>query len=149
VTVYGGTKSILISTRTVMGGRNPFLGIAYVVVGGICIVLGFLFTATHLIKPRYTHLNRNVLDQVLMPLPESSATIPTSHGTMSSQVRRLQRGEKLDLAMMPKCILNLSGPVFFVYWGVGVLVIPCITVCDSLESNPLLRFIHKTPQTLQ
>jgi len=36
----------------VMGGRNPFLGIAYIVVGGICIVLGALFTATHLIRPR-------------------------------------------------------------------------------------------------
>lgn len=49
---YGGTKSILISTRTVMGGKNPFLGIAYVVVGGLCILLGAVFTATHLIKPR-------------------------------------------------------------------------------------------------
>ena len=53
VDVYGGTKSIVISTRTVMGGKNPFLGIAYVAVGGICIVLGALFTVTHLIKPRY------------------------------------------------------------------------------------------------
>lgn len=53
VTIYGGTKSILISTRTVMGGKNPFLGIAYVVVGGVCIVLGVLFTIAHLIKPRY------------------------------------------------------------------------------------------------
>ena len=52
VTVYGGTKSLVISTRTVMGGKNPFLGIAYVAVGGICIVLGTLFTITHLIKPR-------------------------------------------------------------------------------------------------
>ncbi|KAL8733425.1 MAG: hypothetical protein Q9181_003589 [Wetmoreana brouardii] len=52
VTIYGGTKSILLSTRTVMGGKNPFLGIAYIVVGGICIVLGALFTITHLIKPR-------------------------------------------------------------------------------------------------
>lgn len=59
VTVYGGTKSIVISTRTVMGGKNPFLGIAYVVVGGICIVLGFLFTATHLIKPRWAHVCMN------------------------------------------------------------------------------------------
>ncbi|KAB2579579.1 hypothetical protein BFW01_g4816 [Lasiodiplodia theobromae] len=63
VTAYGGTKSILISTRTVMGGKNPFLGIAYVVVGGICIVLGTLFTATHLIKPRklgdHTYLTWN------------------------------------------------------------------------------------------
>ena len=51
--VYKGTKSIVISTRTVMGGRNPFLGIAYVVVGGLCIVLGAIFTVTHLLKPRY------------------------------------------------------------------------------------------------
>ncbi|KAH0541867.1 hypothetical protein FGG08_003672 [Glutinoglossum americanum] len=52
VTVYGGTKSLVITTTTVMGGKNPFLGIAYVVVGGICVVLGALFTVTHLIKPR-------------------------------------------------------------------------------------------------
>lgn len=36
-----------------MGGKNPFMGIAYVVVGGICIVLGTLFTVAHLVKPRY------------------------------------------------------------------------------------------------
>jgi len=53
VTIYDGTKAILFSTRTVMGGKNPFLGIAYVVVAGICILLGALFTVTHLIKPRY------------------------------------------------------------------------------------------------
>ncbi|KAJ9165318.1 Lem3/Cdc50 [Coniochaeta hoffmannii] len=61
--VYAGTKSIVISTRTVMGGRNPFLGIAYIVVGGICIVLGVIFTASHLIKPRklgdHTYLSWN------------------------------------------------------------------------------------------
>ena len=47
---------MVISTRTVMGGKNPFLGIAYVAVGGICIVLGTLFTVTHLIKPRCVYL---------------------------------------------------------------------------------------------
>jgi hypothetical protein len=63
VTEYGGTKSILISTRTVMGGKNPFMGIAYVVVGGICVVLGAVFTVAHLIRPRklgdHTYLTWN------------------------------------------------------------------------------------------
>ncbi|KAI5800058.1 ligand-effect modulator 3 family [Geopyxis carbonaria] len=63
VKAYSGTKSIVISTRTVMGGKNPFLGIAYVVVGGLCVLLGALFTARHLIKPRklgdHTYLSWN------------------------------------------------------------------------------------------
>jgi hypothetical protein len=63
VKAYSGTKSILISTRTVMGGKNPFLGIAYIVVGGLCILLGAIFLATHLIKPRklgdHTYLTWN------------------------------------------------------------------------------------------
>ncbi|RMZ80311.1 hypothetical protein DV738_g2888, partial [Chaetothyriales sp. CBS 135597] len=63
VQLYGGTKSILISTRTVMGGKNSFLGIAYVVIGGLCIVLGVIFTAAHLIRPRklgdHTYLSWN------------------------------------------------------------------------------------------
>lgn len=63
VTVYGGTKAIVISTRTVMGGKNPFLGIAYVIVGGICIVLGALFTVAHLIKPRYVLLVFRLFDR--------------------------------------------------------------------------------------
>ncbi|KAK9371075.1 ligand-effect modulator 3 family [Lipomyces kononenkoae] len=50
--VYGGTKTLVISTSSVVGGRNPFLGIAYIVVGGLCVVLGALFTLRHLIKPR-------------------------------------------------------------------------------------------------
>jgi hypothetical protein len=63
VTEYGGTKSIIISTRSVIGGKNNFLGIAYIVVGGLCILLGAIFTVTHLIKPRklgdHTYLSWN------------------------------------------------------------------------------------------
>ena len=53
VTEYGGTKTLVLSTRTVIGGQNNFLGIAYIVVAGLCILLGAIFTARHLIKPRY------------------------------------------------------------------------------------------------
>ncbi|UKZ77913.1 hypothetical protein TrVFT333_005642 [Trichoderma virens FT-333] len=60
---YRGKKSIIITTRTVVGGRNNFLGIAYIVVAGLCIVLGVVFLASHLIKPRklgdHTYLSWN------------------------------------------------------------------------------------------
>jgi hypothetical protein len=55
---YSGTKSIVISTSSVIGGKNPFLGIAYVVVAGLCVLLGLAFTAAQLIKPRYVHSMR-------------------------------------------------------------------------------------------
>ncbi|KAI8083342.1 ligand-effect modulator 3 family [Gilbertella persicaria] len=49
---YGGEKWLVLSTTTGMGGRNPYLGIAYMSVGALCIFLGLLFTIRHCIKPR-------------------------------------------------------------------------------------------------
>lgn len=49
---FGGTKSIVFSTVSFIGGKNPFLGIAYIAVGGVCVLLGLLLTLRHLIKPR-------------------------------------------------------------------------------------------------
>lgn len=91
-----------------MGGKNPFLGIAYVVVGGICIVLGVLFTVAHLIKPRYVPIRFSDYD-VLSWFIENSETIPTCRGTMTSQARRL-RPEFPDLEMM-------QHEVFFLCFG--------------------------------
>ncbi|KAJ3315759.1 hypothetical protein HDU76_002111 [Blyttiomyces sp. JEL0837] len=63
VSTYGGTKSIVISTVSVLGGKNPFLGSAYIAVGVICWVLGLMFLLRHMIKPRklgdYTYLSWN------------------------------------------------------------------------------------------
>ncbi|EGF99098.1 uncharacterized protein MELLADRAFT_50780 [Melampsora larici-populina 98AG31] len=52
VSQFGGTKSIVFSTVSFIGGRNPFLGIAYIVVGALCFLIGALLTIRHLIKPR-------------------------------------------------------------------------------------------------
>ncbi|KAJ3220202.1 hypothetical protein HDU67_005528 [Dinochytrium kinnereticum] len=63
VASYGGTKSIVISTVSILGGKNPFLGVAYIVVGVLCWILGIVFLLRHMIKPRkpgdYTYLSWN------------------------------------------------------------------------------------------
>lgn len=52
VAQYSGTKSIVFSTVSFLGGRNPFLGIAYIAVGGLAFIIGLALTARHLIRPR-------------------------------------------------------------------------------------------------
>jgi len=49
---YKGTKSVVISTVSWIGGKNPFLGWAYVAAAAVFILLAIAGTARHLIKPR-------------------------------------------------------------------------------------------------
>jgi len=49
---FGGTKSIIISNVSAFGGKNPFLGIGYIVVGTISLILGLIFLIKNMINPR-------------------------------------------------------------------------------------------------
>ncbi|KAF7723054.1 hypothetical protein EC973_002388 [Apophysomyces ossiformis] len=49
---YGGTKWLVLSTTTPLGGRNPYMGITYMAIGTLCLFLGLLFTIRHCVKPR-------------------------------------------------------------------------------------------------
>jgi hypothetical protein len=49
---FSGKKKLVLSTSTWLGGKNDFLGLAYLSVGGLCFFLAFAFTLLYLIKPR-------------------------------------------------------------------------------------------------
>jgi len=52
VNSFQGKKSFVVSTTTLVGGLNNFLGYSYAVVGCVMIICGFLFCCVQLIAPR-------------------------------------------------------------------------------------------------
>ena len=49
---FAGTKSIVISSTSFIGGYNPFLGYAFIAVGSLCLLLALVFFIVNLVKPR-------------------------------------------------------------------------------------------------
>ena len=52
VAQFSGTKSIVISTVSWIGGKQPFLGWAYIAAAILCVILAIGGLIRHLIKPR-------------------------------------------------------------------------------------------------
>lgn len=49
---FEGTKSVVLSTTSWMGGKNSFLGLAYIIVGSLCFLLGTIFLIANIARPR-------------------------------------------------------------------------------------------------
>lgn len=49
---FGGKKKLVLSTTSWMGGKNDFLGLAYLTVGGLCLFLAISFILVYVLKPR-------------------------------------------------------------------------------------------------
>lgn len=49
---FGGKKKLVLSTTSWLGGKNDFIGVAYISVGGLCFFLAMAFIIVYLIKPR-------------------------------------------------------------------------------------------------
>jgi LEM3 (ligand-effect modulator 3) family / CDC50 family len=49
---FGGTKSIVLSSSGLLGGKNGFLGAAYLITGLLCLCLGVAFLIRNMVNPR-------------------------------------------------------------------------------------------------
>ncbi|XP_054794306.1 ALA-interacting subunit 3-like isoform X1 [Prosopis cineraria] len=49
---FGGKKNLVLSTTTWIGGRNDFVGMACLAIGGLSLVFELVFIIMHVMKPR-------------------------------------------------------------------------------------------------
>ena len=49
---FEGKKNLVLSTTSWIGGKNDFLGTAYLTIGSLCLFLAMGFIILYLLKPR-------------------------------------------------------------------------------------------------
>eukprot|EP00771_Trimastix_marina_P000091 gnl/Trimastix_PCT/1095.p1 GENE.gnl/Trimastix_PCT/1095~~gnl/Trimastix_PCT/1095.p1 ORF type:complete len:337 (-),score=73.70 gnl/Trimastix_PCT/1095:91-1101(-) len=76
-----GDKLFVITKTTWIGGKNDFIGIAYIVVGAVCIALGGLFAAKQACCPRPLGSLEVLLDEGTEPTRPPKATHSNTNGT--------------------------------------------------------------------
>lgn len=52
VTRFRGSKSLILSTNNIFGGKNPFMGTAFIAVGLYCLLAGTFFAIKQTFRPR-------------------------------------------------------------------------------------------------
>ncbi|KAI9318179.1 ligand-effect modulator 3 family [Dichotomocladium elegans] len=79
---YKGTKWLVLSATSPLGGRNPYIGIAYIAVGGLCILAGLCFSLALWIKPR------KLGDESYLSWNKEGGGLPTN-----KRRKKLEKGE--------------------------------------------------------
>jgi hypothetical protein len=82
VTDFGGKKRMILSTTSWLGGKNPFLGLAYIITGAVCLVMGCVFLFIHIRIGKKTKKHRPA---------ELSQTTPYYDSTLTVSAVSLQR----------------------------------------------------------
>lgn len=49
---FGGRKKLVLSTTTWIGGKNDFVGVAYLSLGGLCLFMAINFILLYVFRPR-------------------------------------------------------------------------------------------------
>ena len=124
---YHGTKSVVISTVSWIGGKNPFLGWAYVATAALFVFLAIAGTIRHMLKPRCAR-----------PCPSLSYTSPISPEQKTGRhdiahVEPVVTPNKMAIY----CLLYLSAGIGSLFGGTSCVLIYLSTLHHAVARTIL------------